>query len=98
MNTAFLDLACELFGGCEALEEQNAGYWVPVIAMFLEDLKAHREADELERMAWMYSADIDMPRVAVTNRTLGCILGLWDEENWLSDEAPGWEWACSSYL
>lgn len=100
MNTELLDLAYDLFENCPALaeEEANPGYWVPTIACLLEDVREHRDADELTRMAFLESEDIEMPRTRLTNKALGLVLGLWRTENCLDDDAPGWEWASSTFL
>lgn len=98
VNLELVDLAYELFEGCEALDESNPGFWVPAISCMLEDMLELREADEMERMAWLYSEDIHLPRLTVSNRSVGLILGLWTPENCLSDDAPGWSWAYDSEL
>ena len=94
-----IDLAMDLFDQCPAMaDEQNPGFWVPTIACLLEDLLAHKDADELVRMAFLECEEIDLPRMRLTNKALGLVLGLWTAKNCLSDDAPGWEWAQTSWI
>lgn len=99
MNAELLDLAMDLFEQCPVLEqEQNPGFWVPTIACLLEDLREHRDADELTRMAFLECEEINLPRMQMSNKALGLVLGLWTTKNCLDDDAPGWEWAQTTYL
>ena len=99
MHTDLLDLAMDLFENCAALEEEcNPGFWIPTIACLLEDIRAHRDADELARMAFLECEEIELPRMQLSNKALGLVLGLWTSTNYLDDDAPGWEWAQTTYL